>query len=135
MTLSYSLAGINSVLARLDAQERRVQQAMGRGMGRAMLRGQAVVRGRASGRPGPRVVTGDYRRSIVGDWAVVGGQVHGQVGTNAAQGPRLENGFVGPDVLGRVFNQPPFPHFGPSEPEIQAASVEEIGAEIQRLFG
>lgn len=39
------------------------------------------------------------------------------VGTNAPQGRRLEFGFVGADALGRVYNQPPFPHVGPAVEE------------------
>lgn len=72
------------------------------------------VMANASGRPGPRRVTGDYLRSIS---AQPLGQYGGSgwfVGTNAPQGPRLEFGFVGVDSLGRHYDQPPYPHFGPA---------------------
>lgn len=69
------------------------------------------VKAHASGRPGPRVITGDYRRS----WhtTTLGPGTY-MVGTNKPQARRLEYGFVGPDRLGRVYNQPPFPHLAPA---------------------
>lgn len=86
----------------------------------------AVMR-RASGRPGPNFVTGDYRRSItvtfIRDHAT--GNFSAEVGSNAPQSRRLEFGFVGADSLGRVYNQPPYPHFGPAfddvAPDFEAA--------------
>jgi hypothetical protein len=70
----------------------------------------------ASGRPGPNAVTGDYRRAIGwqsgADTAL--GTVWGVVGTDKPQGRRLEMGFHGVDSLGRRYDQPPYPHFGPA---------------------
>lgn len=71
---------------------------------------QVRIQGNASGRPGPRVITGDYRRS----WNVTGSGGTYVVGTNKPQARRLEYGFYGPDRLGRVYHQPPFPHVGPA---------------------
>lgn len=74
---------------------------------------QTRVRAAASGRPGPRAITGNYRRSISLE---VGRSASGTVaivGTNAPQARRLEFGFVGSDSLGRHYNQPPYPHFEP----------------------
>lgn len=76
---------------------------------------ETKIKGRASGRPGPRIITGDYRRS----WTtqrIRGGAI---VGTNKAQGPRLEHGFNGTDSLGRGYNQPPYPHVRPAADEIE----------------
>jgi hypothetical protein len=72
------------------------------------------VRARASGRPGPRVVTGDYRRSIALQMTRERGAYTAVVGTNSVQGRRLEYGFVGADSLGRMYNQQPLPHFQPA---------------------
>jgi hypothetical protein len=76
--------------------------------------GRARIAGNASGRPGPNVITGRYRNS----WRSVPVPFpHGAfctIGTDAPQGRRLEFGFVGPDSLGRVYNQPPFPHVQPA---------------------
>lgn len=66
----------------------------------------AQVKANASGRPGPRVQTGDYRRSInsrsTRSVASVG-EVSAEIGTNKPQGRRLEFGFHGTDSLGRHF--------------------------------
>lgn len=85
------------------------------------------VMGRASGRPGPRVVTGDYRRSITVDFGKQSGAHTAVVGTNKPQGRRLEYGFVGTDSLGRTYNQPPFPHFNPAATEVEGPFVDEVG--------
>ena len=84
------------------------------------------VMAKASGRPGPNIVTGDYRRSIS---LQVGGTVTQPwvaVGTNAPQGRRLEFGFVGTDSLGRVYDQPPYPHFGPAVDEIVPGLMKDM---------
>lgn len=92
------------------------------------------VKAAASGRPGPRVITGDYRRSITLEMATVDGRVAAIVGTSAPQGRRLEFGFVGNDSLGRSYHQPPFPHFGPplepiaSEMEAALAALVALDA-------
>lgn len=77
------------------------------------------VKAHASGRPGPRAVTGDYRRSINTEYGTWRGSKAAIVGTAAKQGRRLELGYVGVDSLGRHYNQPPFEHFRPAGDEIQ----------------
>ena len=74
---------------------------------------QTQVKAHASGRPGPRAITGDYRRSITLEMSGAGGGVTAVVGTTQPQGRRLEFGFHGTDSRGRAYNQAPFPHFGP----------------------
>lgn len=68
----------------------------------------------ASGRPGPNVITGQYRASWQVRTRVSGGQVTAEVHTDAPQANRLEYGFVGVDALGRHYRQPPFPHVAPA---------------------
>lgn len=80
---------------------------------------ETAIKSNASGRPGPNVITGDYRASWTteyGETSFGGGGMTASatVGTNRPQARRLEYGFVGPDVLGRVYNQPPFPHVQPA---------------------
>lgn len=84
------------------------------------------VKSHASGRPGPNVITGDYRRSINMQMDFSEG-VAAIVGTNAPQGPRLEYGFNDIDALGRSYNQPPYPHFEPAISETQDEFYEAIG--------
>lgn len=96
------------------------------------------IMAKASGRPGPNAPTGDYRRSwnaqILREspgYCVVA------VGTNAPQGRRLEFGFHGADSLGRVYNQPPYPHVGPAMNEIVPAfelALASAGTDFKRGF-
>jgi hypothetical protein len=71
----------------------------------------ALVIQKASGPPGPHVVSGRYISLFrLQDRAVV----------NASpQTHRLEYGFAGTDSLGRVYHQPPFPHFRPALQEMR----------------
>lgn len=58
--------------------------------------------------------TGTYRRSIHVEMSTEGEAPVALIGTNAPQALRLEYGFVGPDRLGRVYNQKPRPHWRPA---------------------
>lgn len=93
------------------------------------------VMAKASGRPGPNIVTGSYRAS----WQVRtrggGSSTTAEVGTNAVQGRRLEFGFNGADSLGRVYSQPPFPHARPAFDEIQPLFIAGGEALIRELTG
>ncbi|HEY1180252.1 MAG TPA: hypothetical protein VGF17_29190 [Phytomonospora sp.] len=89
---------------------------------------QGLTQRNASGRPGPNVITGDYRASWrVETLADGGGQVSRSVGTDRAQARRLEYGFVGPDSLGRVYDQPPYPHHGPAVDAIEPVFRDAMG--------
>lgn len=75
---------------------------------------QRQVQLNASGRPGPNAPTGNYRRSINRRTVKLLRSSYGEVGTNMPQGRRLEDGFSGTDSLGRSYDQPAYPHFGPA---------------------
>lgn len=99
--------------------------------------GQALrtrVLAHASGRPGPRHRTGDYKRSWTVQTYTRGGTFVADIGTNAPQGRRLEFGFTGTDALGRHYNQPPYPHARPALDEIagpfEAALIAAIVGDI-----
>ena len=79
---------------------------------------QASVKRNASGRPGPNAPTGDYRRSINRRTTMRATVSVAEVGSGRVQARRLELGFVGTDALGRSYDQPPYPHFGPALTEI-----------------
>jgi hypothetical protein len=83
----------------------------------AGLRGLGLVKRNASGRPGPRVRTGDYRRAMNLRFEDEG--FTASIGNNSPQAQRLEEGFVGADALGRVYDQPPFPHFRPMAEQLR----------------
>lgn len=98
----------------------KVEENLERALDHAALLLETAIKANASlpagGPPGPRAITGDYRAS----WnARKTGQDERTVGTDRPQARRLEYGFVGPDALGRVYNQPPYPHVRPA--------VERIG--------
>lgn len=95
---------------------------------------QSKVKANASGRPGPRIITGDYNRSIALTTGLDSGSPIAWVGTNAPQGRRLELGFVGTDSLGRVYAQPPFPHFYPALTEIEGPFLTAIEAVVGSPF-
>lgn len=95
------------------------------------------VKAKASGRPGPNAPTGDYRRSITAQFSREGSKSIAIIGTNAVQGRRLEFGFNGVDSLGRHYNQPPYPHFGPAFDEIedQFMSALKTAAKVKNNVG
>jgi hypothetical protein len=91
----------------------------------AMLQRQVVAN--ASGRPGPNAPTGDYRRSINRQTTKTPTGSEGRVGTNKPQGRRLELGFAGEDSLGRSYDQPAYPHFGPALDEVAPLFEAAVG--------
>lgn len=129
--LTGTVSGVPEAVRAIAQVEHKTQAAVAIGIGRGVKLGEAIVKGNARGRPGPRAVSGDFNRSIVGDFEIGAGVVFGQIGTNAAQGRRLEYGFVGADVLGRVYNQPPYPYLQPSVPAVKAAVEQQVGDAIR----
>ncbi|MDK0525005.1 HK97 gp10 family phage protein [Streptomyces sp. ML-6] len=119
---------------RLDHAATRIGPAIQRAVRHTGELGRARIRGNASGRPGPNVITGAYRNS----WETQSRRLpYGAmctIGTNAPQGRRLEFGFVGPDSLGRVYNQPPFPHVGPAIDYIGATLMMEMRYAIAEVL-
>ncbi|MCT9003536.1 HK97 gp10 family phage protein [Streptomyces rhizosphaerihabitans] len=85
------------------------------------------IKANASGRPGPNVITGDYRRSWAHEVFVGGDVVTGVVGTNKPQARRLEYGYIGPDSLGRIYDQPPYPHVGPAVETVRPLFIDALG--------
>lgn len=87
------------------------------------------IQANVSGRPGPRAVTGDYRRSWSSRFIPSAGGGTARVGTNKPQARRLEFGFVGQDRIGRYYNQAPRPHVGPAVDAVRpllAAAVRDL---------
>lgn len=63
---------------------------------------------------GPRLLTGDYNRSINRRTTHTPTISTAEVGTDAPQAARLEFGFHGTDSLGRTYDQKAYEHFGPA---------------------
>lgn len=91
---------------------------------------ETAIKANTSGRPGPNAPTGDYRRSWTHEISTNGMSVEAVVGTNKPQSRRLEYGFVGADILGRIYNQPPYPHVGPAVEQIRPAFLAAVGAAV-----
>lgn len=87
----------------------------------------SAVKAHAAGRPGPRMITGDYNRSIALD-VVRGadGSHTARIGTSKVQGARLEFGFFGVDSRGRNYHQSAYPHFGPAFDQIAPQFVDAV---------
>lgn len=103
---------------RLEAAAKRVGPAVQRGVTHTGTLGVARIRGNASGRPGPNVITGAYRNSWrAEDHRLAAGGMC-TIGTELPYGRRLEFGFTGTDSLGRSYAQPPFAHVQPALPYI-----------------
>ncbi|MFE7129335.1 HK97 gp10 family phage protein [Streptomyces sp. NPDC057638] len=118
------------IAARLDARAARsLPETVAIVQHYAMLL-ETRIKAKASGRPGPNAPTGDYRRSWTHQIATNGALVVGTVGTNKPQARRLEFGFVGADSLGRIYNQPPFPHVGPAVEEIRPLFIAALADSI-----
>lgn len=119
---------------KLDRAAARIGPAIARGVEHTGTLGQARIRGNASGRPGPNVITGAYRNS----WQTVNRRLpHGAMctlGTDAPQGRRLEFGFTGIDSLGRHYNQPPFPHVQPALPFIQDTLLTQMRFAVSEVL-
>ncbi|MHA7956307.1 HK97 gp10 family phage protein [Streptomyces sp. L500] len=105
--------------------------AMHTAMGHSAHALKAQVQQNASGRPGPQVITGQYRASWQAQITGGGSVVTAEVGTSAPQARRLEFGFAGADSLGRVYRQPPRPHLGPAAQETGPKLVRELGTAIR----
>ncbi len=92
------------------------------------------TRENASGRPGPNVITGEYRAAFRATFRQRLHLYEGLVSNEKPQALRLEFGFVGYDALGRYYNQPPFPHMRPAFEETRyeyAAAMLAIGARLR----
>lgn len=94
---------------------------------------ETAVKRNASGRPGPNVITGDYRRSWSTRVRRSADSITSTTGTNRPQALRLEYGFHGADALGRVYNQPPFPHAQPAMDEIEPKLIAAAEAALAGL--
>lgn len=68
----------------------------------------------------PNIVTGTLRRSIrsTGIQRLAGGYST-TVGPTVVYGRRVELGFRGTDSIGRRYNQPAYPYFGPGVKEVR----------------
>ncbi|MEH0586815.1 HK97 gp10 family phage protein [Streptomyces sp. B21-106] len=131
---AHPLAGAYSnafqIAAQLDARAARTLPEITATVQHYAMLLETRIKAKASGRPGPNAPTGDYRRSWTHEVSTDGFSVTAVVGTNKPQARRLEYGFVGADSLGRIYNQPPYPHVGPAVEEIRPLFIAALGETI-----
>lgn len=96
--------------------------------------GVARIRGNASGRPGPNVITGAYRNSWRPQTRILPYGAVCTIGTDLPYGRRLEFGFTGTDSLGRNYNQPPFPHVQPALPFIGQTLMAQMRLAVTEVL-
>ena len=126
MNLRLTVAGHQPITIALDRAAQELRPSLKRTLRHHARLCESRVKRNASGRPGPRVITGDYRRSITTQPIPDGFSV----GTNKPQARRLEFGFHGMDSQGSRYMQPPFPHFGPAA----SATEPELLEAVERIF-
>lgn len=127
---------LNGLADRLDEAASRVGPEINRTVQQQGRLLRALIMERASGRPGPNVISGDYRGSWEPEPFGVpdGGGV--EVGTREPQGRRLEYGFYDmTDSIGRHFFQRPLPHVGPSVNELEQNWPDPFKQACDRIFG
>lgn len=135
MSFVYSINGVPVAVAHVLASRAAISAAGQQGMRDATQYGESVVKSYASGRPGPIPRTGDHRRTIRGEIVSVDPSlIIGQIGSNLPYSARLEYGFVGQDILGRNYNQAPYPYMAPAFPIIEQYAETTITAAISRAL-
>lgn len=120
---------------RLERAADKVGPAIYKGIKHTGTLGIARIRGNASGRPGPNVISGDYR----GSWKPHPHRIpYGGTNTLATtepQGRRLEFGYMGmTDSIGRTFHQPPFPHVQPALGFIRATLHAQMRLAVAEIL-
>lgn len=125
--------GVEEFVAALRAAQERISVESRAAVVELASAVEAAAKQNASGRPGPNVVTGTLRRGIMTDpvapWGVGGWQTH--VGPTVIYSRRIELGFRGADSRGRVFNQPPYPYFGPAWNTVAPRAQSIFAAHLQ----
>lgn len=129
-TVSIKVIGASEAALSMRAASAELESALSAVVRRSGTSLVHSIQARASGRPGPRAITGAYRRSWTKQMA---GKTTCIVGTNAPQARRLEYGFHGADRIGRVYNQPPYPHVEPALAKfgpLFVAGIEDVLAGV-----
>jgi hypothetical protein len=127
---------LDELAGRLERAADRVGPETNRTVQQQARLARALIMENASGRPGPNVITGDYRGSWrIEPFAVPDGG-GAEVGTDRPQGRRLEYGFYDmTDSIGRHFFQVPRPHVEPAVNELSPEYERAFADALDRIFG
>ena len=111
ITIEAKAEGMEALIRKARRLDRRVRKGLEEETDRQAEIFRREVIQRASGRPGPNIVTGEY----VSRFRIVKERIWGGFRTSVVNdhpaSRRLELGYTGVDSLGRTYNQPPFPHW------------------------
>jgi hypothetical protein len=124
----------DELAARLEHAAVKIGPAIQRGVRHTGELGVARIRGNASGRPGPNVITGAYRNSWRPETKSLPYGAICTIGTDLPYGRRLEFGFMGTDSLGRSFHQPPFAHVQPALGFIGATLMAQMRLAVAEVL-
>lgn len=127
---------LDDLAGRLQRSAARVGSEIDRTVQQQARLGRALIRERASGRPGPNIITGQYLASWRIEAFPVADGGGADIGTNAPQGRRLEYGFFDmTDSIGRHFYQVPRPHVEPAVSELSTQYEDAFKDALDRIFG
>jgi hypothetical protein len=124
----------DELAARLEHAAVKIGPAIEKGVRHTGEMGIARIRGNASGRPGPNVITGAYRNSWRPEMRSLPHGAACTIGTDLPYGRRLEFGFSGTDSLGRTYNQPPFAHVQPALGYIGAMLLAQMRLAVSEVL-
>ncbi|MCK9929325.1 hypothetical protein MXD62_19435 [Frankia sp. Mgl5] len=113
MNIIMRVLGADAAAAQLLAAAAKVEVGIGEVVASQGAELQTAIKAAASGRPGPNVITDAFRSGITLEVERGPGHAQAEVSSASPQANRLEFGFNGTDSLGRRYNQPPYPSFGP----------------------
>lgn len=130
MSIKIEARGLNRLLNKLQRMPRKTEEEINEATERFGVQLLQAVRRHASGRPGPNVQTGQYLAAFYLEYRDGGAFV----GNPSPQTRRLEYGYVGVDALGRVYNQPPYPHFGPALAEVRPQYLRDVAGAPSRAW-
>lgn len=124
----------DELATRLEHAATKIGPAIQKGVRHTGEMGIARIRGNASGRPGPNVITGAYRNSWRPETHPLPHGAICTIGTDLPYGRRLEFGFTGTDSLGRNYNQPPFAHVQPALGYIGATLLAQMRLAVAEVL-
>lgn len=127
---------LDEFAGRLEAAANRVGPEIRNTVSRQATLLRAMIRGNASGRPGPNIITGRYWLSWSIEEGILPDGGEAEIGTRQPYGRRLEFGFWDmTDSIGRHFFQPPYPHVEPAVNALSPQYEQAFRAALDDIFG
>ena len=132
--MAYAVIGVTAAIRRLRKLGPAAERAASAAMSTTAREGAAHVKANVYGAPGPSRDSGQLQEDVRGVVHPRAGGAVAEIGADTAYGPRLEFGFYGTDILGRDYNQDPFPWLGPQIPAVAGIAKAALVAELKARF-